>query len=851
MSNNGYFFEDYAIPEDLQKLQEQITNNKVYMELEKIQRRIDDLYPPSLREYSAKMQSYLNEYAEMVAKLQEEIALFSPIFDELKRYDDFYDNAFASIAQNQAAMELMADIDSYAIWDIFSSFKESEKISQEINIDTASALYAEGKITDEDIVEEVGEMVSKKDFSFSDTWDNFKKSKWFLAIRVVFVILTFLASPAIDRAKDDILEKMRANEFWKESGVLEQIDKFFGIKSGAVSEQEAKDTVSEENVGNISKKKRESLLQKIQAIRDYISAAPQDENTGNLLAYLSELEKDVNGKKYGLVFEEHREEIDEVLDTHTPVLTEEKELFIDNGGHMNFLIEGDNLAALKLLEKTHRGKIDLIYIDPPYNTGNMDFTYNDKNIVESDEYRHSKWISFISERLRIAKKLISTDGVIVISIGHQEVNNLMLICQEMFSDKNITCITVQTSGGKPNSGFNYTHEYVVFIAPFDFEPAASETARNEYSSPYHGMNLATFDQVQRPGQAYPIYVSNDGVLVGCGKTLTERVKCGEYVGELRDFIYDYSEAPEGTVAIWPVTKKGTPCVWRLIPSRLVNDWQKGYIKIVPQNQGKTNNVFAIQYLSDGIIQKIKNGELTTFRFSEDSRIPTLEVENYRTAGATIQTIWTDKAYYTSNGGKEIEQILGSKKAFSYPKPLELIKEIVQRTTQECSIVLDFFAGSGTTGHAVMKLNAEDGGSRRFILCTNNENNICRGVTYERIKRVIDKESYAASLKYYRVDYVPIDERMYYEYADELLKHIRELVELENGVNFIGNAEIGIVLTEEELEAFVSNADAFSKCKKLYIGHDLLPTQDQEKALAEHGIEISIIPDYYYRDLQER
>lgn len=114
---------------------------------------------------------------------------------------------------------------------------------------------------------------------------------------------------------------------------------------------------------NISKQKREDLLNKIKEIRTFISAAPQDENTGNLLSYLSDLEKDVNGKKYGLVFEEHREEIDEVLDTHTPVLTEDKDLFIDNGGQMNFLIEGDNLASLKLLEKTHKGKIDLIYID--------------------------------------------------------------------------------------------------------------------------------------------------------------------------------------------------------------------------------------------------------------------------------------------------------------------------------------------------------------------------------------------------------------------------------------------------------------------------------------------------------
>lgn len=170
---------------------------------------------------------------------------------------------------------------------------------------------------------------------------------------------------------------------------------------------------------------------------------------------------------------------------------------------------------------------------------------------------------------------------------------------------------------------------------------------------------------------------------------------------------------------------------------------------------------------------------------------------------------------------------------------------------DSAIVLDCFAGSGTTGHAVMKLNAEDGGNRRFILCTNNENNICRDVTYERIKRVIDKENYAASLKYYKVDYLPIDERMYYEYADELLNHIRELVELENGVNFIGNAEIGIVLTEEELEAFMSDTQAFSKCKKLYMGHDILPSQEQEKVLQENGVEISIIPDYYYRDLQER
>lgn len=122
----------------------------------------------------------------------------------------------------------------------------------------------------------------------------------------------------------------------------------------------------------------------------------------------------------------------------------------------------------------------------------------------------------------------------------------------------------------------------------------------------------------------------------------------------------------------------------------------------------------------------------------------------------------------------------------------------------------------------MKLNVKDSGNRKFILCTNNENNICRDITYERIKRVIDQEGYSASLKYYKVDYIPIFDRMYYEYAEELLKHICELVELENGVNFTGNAEIGIVLTEEELADFMTNIEAYGKCRKLYMGHDLLP-----------------------------
>lgn len=151
---------------------------------------------------------------------------------------------------------------------------------------------------------------------------------------------------------------------------------------------------------------------------------------------------------------------------------------------------------------------------------------------------------------------------------------------------------------------------------------------------------------------------------------------------------------------------------------------------------------------------------------------------------------------------------------------------------------------------MIKYNAEHHDShRRFILCTNNENNICRAVTYERINRIINDEKYQASLKYYKVEFVTISDRMYYEYADELLLHIRELVELENGINFADNSKIAIVLTEQEVVDFISNVDTFKRCRKLYVGHDVLLSGEQEQLLKSRSIKVNIIPDYYYGELE--
>ena len=297
---------------------------------------------------------------------------------------------------------------------------------------------------------------------------------------------------------------------------------------------------------NLSKQKRDDLLSKISAIRAFIAAAPQNENTGSLLTYLSDLEKDVDGKKYGLVFEEHQEAIDMVLAEHTPVLTEEPALLINNGGEMNFLLEGDNLAALRLLEKTHRGRIDLIYIDPPYNTGNKDFVYDDTFVDKTDTFIHSKWLSFISERLAFASRLLSQDGAIVISIGYQEVHNLVMLCQEMFANKQVVCVTVQTSGGKPNGGFTYTQEYLVFIVPEEFAPNAMSFTGGIERSPFEGLTLSTFDKTTRPNQTYPIFIDKATMhIVGVGKSLTERINDGTYTGELKDFTFDYDEHRRG------------------------------------------------------------------------------------------------------------------------------------------------------------------------------------------------------------------------------------------------------------------------------------------------------------------
>lgn len=420
----------------------------------------------------------------------------------------------------------------------------------------------------------------------------------------------------------------------------------------------------------------------------------------------------------------------------------------DNGSK-NMIIKGDNLESLRALLPALEGKVDCVYIDPPYNTGKEEWLYNDaandprmrlwlgRAAGKQGERlsRQDRWLCMMFPRLKLLKRLLAEDGALVASIGAQELATLMLMLAELFPDSKITPVTVQTSGGKPSNGFSAVSEFLVFVTPRGFEPNALDGKKKRAASAYHGMTLATFGQAQSPNQAYPIYVDAAGRIVGVGKSLKRRIDEGLYAGDPADFRFDFDEAPAGAVAVWPITEKGKPCVWRLTPSSLEDNWRKGYIRVAKARaSARCRSPWAIQYLSGGVVEKIESGEFSARRVSDDPAIPTLAVDDYKTAGRSIPTMWLDKGFFTAKGGREMAEIFGDKSAFHYPKPVELVMRVLQSVAKKDAVVLDSFAGSGTTAHAALLANKRDGGARTFVLCELGD--YADKITAQRVGRAI-------------------------------------------------------------------------------------------------------------------
>ena len=430
----------------------------------------------------------------------------------------------------------------------------------------------------------------------------------------------------------------------------------------------------------------------------------------------------------------------------------------------NMIIHGDNLTAMKALLPEFEGRINCAYFDPPYNTGKEEWRYNDnvndphikKWINEvvgkegEDLSRHDKWACMMYPRLKLIERLLAEDGKLVISIGYHEVDTLCRLCKEVFPSKQIVLVTVQTSGGKPAGGFNYLHEYLVYIVNNDFKPMPSSFWGGNDRSPFEGLTLSTYYKTNRPNQAYPIFINPDTEeIIDVGKSLDELMKEGLYTGEKEDFVYDYSVAPpesvkSGNYAVcWPITSKGKECVWRLQPKRLMADWKKGYIKVSKNQNANHPNRYSIQYLPAGVIKKVEKGILEVV--GKEEKVPTLIFGENQTEGSSIPTIWNEKSFYTVHGTTLLKNLFPKDvDKFEYPKSKEYIKAVIDSISQDGDIILDPFAGSGTTAHAVAELNSEDDGNRQFILIELMD--YAERITAERVKTAMTGYDFTGETK---------------------------------------------------------------------------------------------------------
>lgn len=424
-------------------------------------------------------------------------------------------------------------------------------------------------------------------------------------------------------------------------------------------------------MANLSKIKREKML----AFLEELKKTHSDDES---IRAFNEIENSLCEKKYGLVFEEHSEEVDERLQNEIPVLCEDKErrLCKDENLPWNFIIEGDNLQALYLLEKTHKGKIDCIYIDPPYNTGAKDWKYNNDYVVKEDVYRHSKWLSMMKNRLSLARNLLCDEGVLICAIDENELENVLLLIADVFGGNYVTdCITiVHNPRGVQGDNFSYVHEYAIFVYRKNYKIISERTIQDEEID-WRDLRDNGGESLRTDARNcfYPIFV-RDMKVVGFGDALLDldiHPQQNEYDNDT------------GIVAVYPIDKNGIERKWR-------------YAR---QSVESIQHLLRVKTLRDGR-SDIELGK------------------NY----GKQRTVWTDKRFDANQYGTQLINTLVPNNGFDFPKSLYNVYECIKAVVKERqnAIILDFFAGSGTTQHAVNLMNAEDEGQRRCIMVTNNE-----------------------------------------------------------------------------------------------------------------------------------
>lgn len=419
----------------------------------------------------------------------------------------------------------------------------------------------------------------------------------------------------------------------------------------------------------------------------------------------------MNSNIFGINFEDKPEESTKILDNNYLTIKEvEKNEIISNPSlPINYIIEGDNYYSLNLLKFTHKRGFDLIYIDPPYNRPGQKFKYNNEFIDSEDPWLHSSWLSFMNHRLKIAKELLKDDGVFICAIDEKEQEALGLLLQKVFPEHKIEIIVNQhSSRGKQGKGISFCHEYHYILYPNDNKryifPQEISNEDREYGHLRQWGSESMRDDPNVPGRSmfYPIYIKNNKI-----------IKAGDPLPDGAKEPKPNEQAEDGMIKVWPIDKENVPRKWAI-----------GRKSVEERN-------------NKGLLIIVKNSKTKLF-----------EIKHTRET-APVKSMWYDKRFDANSfGSRLLTKILGKEMKGMFPKSIYTLEECLKITIKhkKNAKVLDFFAGSGTTGHAVLNLNKLDNGNRSFIMCTNNEDKIAEDVCYPRTKNVIKGYKFKGTIK---------------------------------------------------------------------------------------------------------
>lgn len=381
------------------------------------------------------------------------------------------------------------------------------------------------------------------------------------------------------------------------------------------------------------------------------------------------------------------------------------------------LIEADNYHALQLLEYLYAGRVDCIYIDPPYNTGAKDWKYNNDYVDGADSYRHSKWLSMMQKRLKLAKKLLNPqDSVLIVTIDEKEYLHLGCLLEEMFPEARIQMISsvISPRGAMRKDMFTRVEEYIfyVFVGNSAITPFGPDMLQ---FTDYENVDIKVWAQLirtsangprtKRPNLFYPIFFNKfTGKYEGVGEPLP--------IDMPREDAY----VPEGCFAVFPIRRDGLEVSWALQTDTFKYKIEKGYIKFGRWNPGDTNR--ALAHLQTGTMSRIESGEIEVLGYDEEGTV----ILGNTSKAKRPSSIWNMQSHDAGSKGKNMLTSILPYTDFSYPKSLYAVKDAIRFIVDKKrdALIVDFFAGSGTTLHAVNLLNAEDGGHRRCIMVTNNE-----------------------------------------------------------------------------------------------------------------------------------